>query len=205
MKNWKTYFDFYSRKIHSLMGVIPLGLFLTEHLLVNSTALYGEEAFNKAAGYLHSLPAVWALEIVIIALPLTYHAVFGLIYAIQAVNNPLRYPHLRNWLFYFQRITGLITFAFVIYHLFALKFNSQLAHLTMYQKVTSQFANPWGITFYSIGLTAAAFHFANGLWGFALNWGIISGPRAQTVFSYLTIALFLGINLFGHFVLISYI
>ncbi len=42
------------RKWHSLMGVIPVGVFLTQHLIVNNFATRGAEAFNKAAGFMGS-------------------------------------------------------------------------------------------------------------------------------------------------------
>src|SRR5699024_7898753 len=34
------------RKLHSLSGLIPIGVFLTVHTLVNSSAIWGEEAYN---------------------------------------------------------------------------------------------------------------------------------------------------------------
>lgn len=38
---------FYSRKLHSLLGVIPLSLFFAEHLVTNFTAVEGgKEAFT---------------------------------------------------------------------------------------------------------------------------------------------------------------
>ncbi|MBK8269636.1 MAG: hypothetical protein IPK83_15585 [Planctomycetes bacterium] len=47
---------------------------------------------------------------------------------------------------------------------------------------------PWGIpvasslvfTFYIIGLAAACYHFANGLWTFCISWGITVGAKALT-------------------------
>ncbi len=54
------------RKWHSLMGVIPVGVFLTQHLIVNNFATRGAEAFNKAAGFMELLPFRYALEIFII-------------------------------------------------------------------------------------------------------------------------------------------
>ena len=36
------------RKLHSLSGLIPIGVFLTVHTLVNSSAIWGEEAYNVA-------------------------------------------------------------------------------------------------------------------------------------------------------------
>ncbi|ORO16666.1 succinate dehydrogenase, partial [Staphylococcus aureus] len=38
--------EFYLRRIHSLLGIIPIGAFLVVHLLVNHQATQGAEAFN---------------------------------------------------------------------------------------------------------------------------------------------------------------
>ncbi|MCR4443069.1 MAG: succinate dehydrogenase [Peptococcaceae bacterium] len=198
-------FDFYLRKLHSLTGIFPLGLFLFEHLLVNSTALYGETAFNQAVKYLHSIPFLWALELFLIALPLSCHALLGIIIALQAVNSPVKYRYMRNWMFYLQRISGLIMFSFLIYHLLNLKFNPRLAGLAMYEKVVAQFSSPGGIIIYALGLACALFHFTNGLWGFAVNWGIITGPRAQKIFGSFTIALFLIASFFGFRIMFAFI
>ena len=41
--------EFFNRRLHSLLGVIPIGLFLVQHLVVNHFATEGEESFNNAA------------------------------------------------------------------------------------------------------------------------------------------------------------
>ena len=48
--------EYFNRRLHSLLGVIPVGLFLTQHLVVNHFATKGEEAFNNAAHFMESLP-----------------------------------------------------------------------------------------------------------------------------------------------------
>src|SRR5690625_6566982 len=69
--------EFYYKRLHSLLGVIPIGIFLVQHLVVNHFAVYGEESFNKAANFMAGLPFVILLEIFIIYLPILYHAVLG--------------------------------------------------------------------------------------------------------------------------------
>ena len=61
--------EFFNRRLHSLLGVIPVGLYLTVHLVVNHFATQGEEAFNKAADFMGSLPFLIFLEIFVIFLP----------------------------------------------------------------------------------------------------------------------------------------
>ena len=48
--------EFNYRRLHSLLGVIPVGIFLIQHLVVNHFATRGEEAFNDAAHFMESLP-----------------------------------------------------------------------------------------------------------------------------------------------------
>ena len=194
----KTYYlDFTLRKIHSLFGLVPLGLFITEHMLINFTALHGPQAYNQAVKILHSLPFLWMLEVFLIALPLTFHALWGIYIAWQARNNHLKYGYWRNWAFYLQRLTGLFVFFFVIYHVFSLKLNPDLSPLSMYEKVARQFTSLSGVILYAMGLTAALFHFINGIWGFMVNWGILVGPRAQKIWGYALVFIFLIINLAG--------
>ncbi len=79
--------EFFNRKLHSLLGVIPVGLFLVQHLVVNHFATRGASAFNQASHFMESLPFRYALEIFIIFIPLLYHAIYGLYIAFQAKNN----------------------------------------------------------------------------------------------------------------------
>ena len=54
--------EFVYRRLHSLLGVIPVGLFLMQHLVVNHFATEGEESFNKAANFMGNLPFRYVLR-----------------------------------------------------------------------------------------------------------------------------------------------
>src|SRR5690606_5316130 len=67
------------RKIHSLVGLIPLGGFFFVHLLTNYSAFKGGPGeFSEKVSAIDKLPLVLGLEIVLIWLPLLYHGVYGL-------------------------------------------------------------------------------------------------------------------------------
>ena len=110
--------EFGNRRLHSLLGVIPIGLFLLEHLFTNYMATKGPEAFNSAAKFLEELPFRYFLEIFIIFLPLIYHAVYGIYIAFTAKNNLGRFNFFRNWMFFLQRLTGILTLIFIIWHVY---------------------------------------------------------------------------------------
>ena len=69
--------SFLWRKLHSLLGIIPIGAFLLEHLLSNFEALKGPLAYGEQVKFLNSLPLVRVLEWVFIFLPILYHALYG--------------------------------------------------------------------------------------------------------------------------------
>src|SRR5690625_7165080 len=111
--------EFYYKRLHSLLGVIPIGLFVVQHLIVNHFAVYGEGSFNKAANFMANLPFVIVLEIFVIYLPIIFHAVLGVYIVLQAKNNVQRYGYFRNWMFLLQQMTGIITLIFIVWHVCA--------------------------------------------------------------------------------------
>ena len=58
--------SFIWRKLHSLLGIVPIGAFLLEHLLSNFEALHGPLAYGEQVKFLNSLPLVRVLEWVFI-------------------------------------------------------------------------------------------------------------------------------------------
>jgi succinate dehydrogenase / fumarate reductase cytochrome b subunit len=91
--------SFLWRKLHSLLGIIPLGAFLLEHLLSNFEALKGPAAYGAQVKFLNSLPLVRVLEWVFIFLPLLYHACYGVWIWLRGKSNIVYYPWAGNWLY----------------------------------------------------------------------------------------------------------
>jgi succinate dehydrogenase / fumarate reductase cytochrome b subunit len=173
--------EFWFRRLHTLAGVVPVGLFLIEHLLTNSTAIQGPQAFNDAVTWIQHLPFLPFIEFLFIFLPLVYHGIYGMYVAFTSGYNAGQYGWFRNWMFVLQRISGVITFVFIIYHLWTTRFSGQAPTFDLVKTIV---ANPLGFWFMVIGVVAAVFHFANGLWSFCIHWGITVGPRAQRVAAY---------------------
>ena len=176
---------FLLRKLHQFTGAVPLGLYLTIHLLVNSTALgpRGVENFEAGVHLLESLPALPVWEFTLIYLPLVYHSIFGVWVAFIAKNNPLRFPYARNWNFVLQRYTGLFLTVFLVYHAYKMRFSGTPIDDHGFDKVRDHLANPAMATAYGVFVLATAFHFANGLWEFCIDWGLTVSARAQKLTS----------------------
>ncbi|MVO98021.1 succinate dehydrogenase cytochrome b558 subunit [Paenibacillus lutrae] len=187
--------SYFNRKLHSLLGVIPVGFFLIEHLLTNFEATKGPAAFVDQINWLNSLPLVLLLEIFGIWIPLLYHAIYGLYVAFTARNNVSQYGYFRNQMFLWQRITGVLTFLFVAWHFFETRFQvaiGNVEHERLGQTMHDIVTDPVLLTVYVIGVLAASFHFTNGMWSFLVSWGITVGPRAQRISSIVWMVLFVA-------------
>ncbi|WP_102026844.1 succinate dehydrogenase cytochrome b558 subunit [Salirhabdus sp. Marseille-P4669] len=198
--------EFFNRRLHSLLGVIPVGIFLIQHLVVNQFARGGAESFNKAAAFMEHLPFRYFLEIFVIFLPLLFHAIYGVYIAFTAKNNVARYGYFRNWMFFIQRVTGIITLIFVVWHVW----ETRLANLFYGTEVNFDMMNtilsePFMFWFYVVGVVSAIFHFANGLWSFCVSWGLTVTPRSQKVVTYVTILIFLGLSYVGVSTLFAFV
>ncbi|WP_071395966.1 succinate dehydrogenase cytochrome b558 subunit [Bacillus tuaregi] len=189
--------EFFNRRLHSLLGVIPVGLFLIMHLVVNHFATKGEEAYNSATHFMENLPFKIFLEIFVIFLPLLYHAIYGIYIAFTAKNNTSRYTFFRNWMFLLQRVTGVITLIFVVWHVWETRIAAALGTEVNFQMMENIVDNPLMLTFYLIGIISAIFHFANGLWSFFVSWGITMTPRSQQISTYVTMAIFVALSIVG--------
>ena len=206
---------FLLRKLHQLTGILPLGVFLLEHFYTNSKALgsiaagrSGLQQFNEAVADLQSIPYVLFVEILGIFVPLIYHGIYGLIITYQGRPNVGSYDYLRNWMYLIQRVTGVILFLFITFHVLNFRFGlvPGLNELPVadnpgkaFQIVHGEFVNPLILFVYFLGIVSTTFHFANGLWLFLVDWGVTVGRRAQRVSAYACAALgvaltFVGIN-----------
>ncbi|ADU31399.1 succinate dehydrogenase cytochrome b558 subunit [Evansella cellulosilytica] len=189
--------EFFYRKLHSLLGVVPLGAFLVVHFLVNYQAVQGPEVYNQAAGMMERLPFLLVLEFGLIYIPIIFHGIYGLYIAFQAKHNTSTYSYFRNWMFRLQRITGVITIIFVAWHIYDTRIQKALGAEVNYDMVANIVASPIALVLYIISIVAASFHLANGLWSFAVTWGITVSPRSQQIATYVTMAIFVVMSYIG--------
>ncbi|HZB89591.1 MAG TPA: succinate dehydrogenase cytochrome b558 subunit [Terracidiphilus sp.] len=183
--------SFIWRKLHSLLGVIPIGAFLIEHLLSNFEALKGPAAYAAQVKFLNSLPLVRVLEWTFIFLPILYHALYGVYIWLRGKSNVVYYPWSGNWMYLAQRYTGLIAFVYIAYHVATQRFlGADLPHNPgmAFAKVQHELANPLILAFYVVAMIAICWHFAYGIWLFAAKWGITPGVVARQRFGYVCLA-----------------
>lgn len=173
-------------KIHSLTGILPIGAFLVLHLSVNSLRTVGVWQYQLSIDFINNLPFLLGIEIVFIYIPLLFHSLMGFYVAYCGRPNPMRHNYPKNWMYLLQRITGVIVFAFLVFHIgttVAPKLLTGKEHFAaapfLIDILNTEFESWTGIGIYMIGILSATFHFANGLWGFCVSWGILVGENAQ--------------------------
>ncbi len=185
-------YSFLLRRLHSLSGIVPVGLFLIEHFVSNAFATKGPAAYTKQVELLTSFPFVVGLELFGIWLPILYHSLYGFYVWYRGEVNVGEYPWIGNWLYTSQRWTGAIAFFYMLYHTYHLRFTGVhlLSHPAQaFPKVQAEFQNPWIVAFYAVGIIAASWHFAYGLWLFAAKWGITTGENARRRWGYICLGI----------------
>jgi succinate dehydrogenase / fumarate reductase cytochrome b subunit len=219
---------FWIRRLHSLTGLVPIGAFVLVHLFTNAYS-WMPKAFNEHVKALNETPFVWLIEYAGIMAPIAFHAFLGLWMCVRMDVNQTQYGNFRNWMYFLQRLSGVIVFAFIVFHLAQFRFLKEDAfkhvHLPIAAKpgvATPGYPeyDPYGTirdglrgnvlgvpiyVLYYVGVLATAFHFANGLWSFCVTWGITVGRRSQLLMSYLTMAIFLGVSFFGIYALTGFL
>src|SRR5258708_18662544 len=138
--------------MHHVTGNMSLGFYILEHVYANSKALTGPTEFNNAVRDLQSIPYVLFVEIGGIFIPLIYHAVYGLVITMEARPNNLHYKYARNWFYTIQRVTGVILFFFITFHVLNFRFGLIPGLNTMsvathadecFSIVHNEFIRPW--------------------------------------------------------------
>ena len=167
--------SFFWRRLHSLSGIVPIGAFLIEHFISNAFATNGPHAYADQVKFLTGLPFVLVLETVGIYIPLLFHSLYGFYIWFRGEANVSDYPWAGNFMYSAQRWTGAITFFYIVWHTYTMRFTG--IHLmtdsqAAFHKVQMELQNPWAATFYVIGIIAASWHFAYGIFLFCAKWGI---------------------------------
>lgn len=188
--------EFLIRRLHSLSGLIPVGAYMVVHLITNASVLDSPGKFQASVYIIHSLGAALPLiEWVFIFIPIIFHGVVGLFLIAEMAPNNAAYNYNGNFRYTMQRITGLIAFAFIAWHIFHMHgwFHAEWwaatvsgplggANFHPYNAASSAseaMRHPLAIVIYVIGVLACVYHLANGIWSMGVTWGWWTTPRSM--------------------------
>jgi succinate dehydrogenase / fumarate reductase cytochrome b subunit len=191
------------RRLHSLSGIIPIGGFLFFHFFENAFVLKGGAMWWKETEFTRNLPFQIAVEAFVLWIPILYHAIYGLV--ITATAQPNDYPYQRNYQYTLQRITGILAFLFIGFHVISTRGLYYAAGIeTNYLRMHNFMMNPLILTAYLVGVLACVYHLTNGIFTFTITWGIAVGPRAQTLVNRACVALFIIMAIAGVAILLAF-
>jgi succinate dehydrogenase / fumarate reductase cytochrome b subunit len=183
-------------RLFSLSGLIPVGAFLVVHLLTNASVLGGAASFQSRVDLIHSLgPLLVPVEFAFIFLPMLFHAAVGFAIIAGGLPNVGSYPYMGNVRYTLQRATGMIAFAFILWHIIQLHWMGAPLGGGRFDPhhATSSAATviaPLGVSLlYAIGVLSAVFHLSNGLWTIGITWGLWTSPAAMQRANVISIAL----------------
>lgn len=207
--------EFLIRRVHSLLGIVPLGLYMTVHLATNASLLNGTQTFQRAVFLIHSpgklLPLIeWGL----IFTPLIFHAVIGIWIAKSGKSNSSQYKFRSNKRYTWQRWTGFIALVYLFFHILHLH---GWFHIPAWEAIIRPLGfgvfrpfnaasslvramQEWGYVwpaFYLVGMLACVYHLANGLWTSGITWGLWISPTAQARASKLCTVVGCGLAVLG--------
>ena len=193
-------------RLFSLAGLIPVGAFLAVHLLTNSSILAGDDGrtFQSRVDMIHSLgPLLVPIEWLFIFLPMLFHAAVGFVIIANGMPNVGSYPYVGNVRYTLQRATGMIAFAFIVWHIMQLhwlgkpfgggRFDPHHAASTAAEALQPMLV----AILYAIGVLSTVFHFSNGLWTMGITWGVWTSPAAMRRANIVSIVVGLGLAAAG--------
>lgn len=173
------------RKLFSISGVVPLGAFLLLHLWTTAALLTSNGTYERQVGVLHGGGLVFALEVLLIIVPLAFHGLYGIVIALQ--RRPRAHGYESDVMLSLERISGLVVLLFVVAHLRATMvpaWSGQLVVGSYSSRLIEQLSTldsgiPFTALGYLVGLAATVFHLVNGLGSFCITWGYVRGARAE--------------------------
>ncbi len=190
-----------ARRIHSLLGLIPVGAFLIFHLWENSQSRFGAEHYNTyIVEKIREINYVVLIEIFIIGLPILLHGIYGVVIWLRGNSNITTYGYFRNWMWWLQRISGIVVLLFLIVHVGGTRilaiWDDEVAG-DMFGHMESLFSNPLYLVIYFAGLILAIYHFCNGLWSMSIVWGLTTTARSQKIMQGISAGVFVLLTALG--------
>lgn len=215
---------FLLRRLHSLSGILPVGVFVIMHLFTNAQMIWGQEPgpegmsdFQHEVDFIHSLPALLFVEIALWG-SIGFHAALGFWYTFTGKNNVKSYKYKGNYRYVLQRVTGILALVFIFLHIATLRWRWDIfgwftpfwAHggmvggemvgedVPMSMPYTA-YALQTGlivVLFYLVGVMSVVYHWSNGLWTAAISWGITTSEAAMKRWGQACAGLFVALTVF---------
>jgi succinate dehydrogenase / fumarate reductase, cytochrome b subunit len=175
------------RRLHSLTGIVPVGcVSVRAHSDFELHRDHRSRRLRPPGKLSGESSAGFALEFFGIWLPIAVSRALRLLHLVPRRRKyDCEYPWTGNWMYTAQRWTGGIAFATSCGTPGPCALPESICTPipnASFGKVQAEVFQTPLLLFYVVGLIAASWHFAYGIWLFSAKWGIVSGEKAQKRF-----------------------
>ena len=151
-----------------------------------------------AADQIHAVgpTTLFFLEWCLVLLPILFHGLIGMIIVLRGKRNVWNYPYSGNIRYTLQRVTGVLAFVFVVWHVFQMRGWCQIEWWTNHvtRPLGGALFDPHNagatagaaiqgselvVAVYLVGVLASVFHLANGVWTMGATWGVWTSEAAR--------------------------
>ncbi len=165
-------------RLGSLLALLPVGVWTAHHLWNSLAAFDSPGAWQGAVtGYTSTATAV--LTMVLVLGPLLWHTIWGIIRMLRSRPSP-DIARLSNVRYIVQRLAAIGLLLFLGAHLWLAWAQPRFfqGRPEPFADIAHEMRHTWATTLvYVLGVLAIAYHLANGLWSFAMGWGITVSKR----------------------------
>jgi succinate dehydrogenase / fumarate reductase cytochrome b subunit len=185
--------SFFRSRLASLLAIAPLGVWTILHVWNNLAAFKGAEAWEQSVtGYQH--PVALFVTSIIVLLPLLLHTIWGLGRLRTSRPNNAKYGYFENLKYLLQRLSALGVLGFIGAHLWLAFLHPRFVEHRPepFSDIAAEMRHhPPTLIVYLLGTLGVAYHLGNGLYGFAMSFGLGSTRKSLAGFERAGIILFL--------------
>ncbi len=177
------------------------------HFFENASARRSPEAFNEVVLKIANIPYLYVIEVAVLLVPILFHSIFGLFITGTSRPNVTHYPYGRNWAYLLQRVTGVLAFFYIGFHVASTRVWALFVkhdHYT-FADMNSSLSSPLVLAIYVIGILACTFHLSNGIWSFSITWGLVKSQKAQKQLACLSMLMFFVLAVVGLDILSAFV
>jgi succinate dehydrogenase / fumarate reductase cytochrome b subunit len=192
---------FVTARLASVLAIAPLGVWTVDHVYDNLAAFSGAREWEAAVtGHIH--PIALAITSFLVLAPLLLHTVWGLGRLRSSRPNNIRYGMFANLKYLLQRLSAVGVLLFLGAHIWLafLRPRFLLGHAETFADISHEMHHHGPtLIVYLLGTLGVAYHLANGVYGFAMGWGLTASraslrkvEQASLVFFVLLLAMSWG-------------
>lgn len=186
-------------KLFSLLGIVPLGIYVISHLYNNTRSVTGPETFNAYLTQSRETPILIPLMVMIIWVPIFFHGIYGLLVVKRSKPNLVRFPFFENVKWALQRLSGLGLLFFIPAHIYKTRIEPTMHGQALdFNHMVEALHEPLTFAVYLLGVLGVSYHLANGIWQFAIGWGLALSERGMRRMQILSMIVFVSLAVLGY-------